>query len=59
MAPKIVLAGAGAGIVSLLCVFVVFLLQLPAALAALLYLVFGGLFVASAVIFGRLLVMDT
>lgn len=58
MAPGIVYAGAAGGIVALACVVLVFLLELPPALAALLYLVFGAVFLASATIFGRLLVME-
>jgi drug/metabolite transporter superfamily protein YnfA len=58
MAPRIVYAGAAAGIVALLAVVAVFLLPIPPALAVLLYVVFGGVFVVSAAIFGRILVME-
>ena len=58
MAPWIVVAGAGAGVFALAGVFVVFLLPIPAALAIVLYAVFGIVFVMSAAIFGRLLVME-
>lgn len=58
MAPWIVLAGAGAGVIALLAVLAVFVLQPPPAIAALLYLIFGGVFLASAAIFGRLLVIE-
>ncbi|MCU4719448.1 hypothetical protein [Halapricum hydrolyticum] len=57
MVPRIVLAGAASGVVALGLAFATFLLPLPLAVKVLLYLVFGGLFLASAAIFGRLLVI--
>jgi len=58
MVPRIVLAGAGVGIIALGIVFVTFLLPLPLAVKVLLYVVFGGVFLASAAIYGRLLVIE-
>ncbi|MFB6189009.1 MAG: hypothetical protein ABEI57_03925 [Halapricum sp.] len=58
MAPRIVLLGAGSGVVALLAALATFFLPLPFALKALLYVFFGGLFLASVVIFGRILVID-
>jgi len=58
MVQWIVAAGAGGGVVALLGVVLVFWLQLPAALALILYAVFGIIFVMSAAIFGRMLVIE-
>lgn len=58
MVPRVVLAGAAAGVVSLGLAFAVFLLPLPLAVKALLYVIFGGSFLASAALFGRLLVIE-
>jgi len=58
MVPRIVLAGAGVGVIALGIVFGTFLMPLPLAVKVLLYVVFGGVFLASAAIFGRLLVIE-
>ena len=58
MVPRIVLAGAGVGVIALGIVFGTFLVSLPLAVKVLLYVVFGGVFLASAAIFGRLLVIE-
>lgn len=58
MAPWILLVGASGSVLALACIFLVFALPVPTALAVVLYLVFGLLFVASAVIFARLLAME-
>ncbi len=58
MVPRIVLAGAGVGVIALGIVFGTFLVPLPLAVKVLLYVVFGGVFLASAAIFGRLLVIE-
>lgn len=59
MAPWIIVLGAMGGVVALACAVAVFLLPVPPLLAALLYLFFGTLFMASVVIFGRLLVIES
>jgi len=59
MVPRIVLAGAGVGIIALGIVFGTFLVPLPLAVKVLLYVVFSGVFLASAAIFGRLLVIES
>ncbi|QSG07704.1 hypothetical protein [Halapricum desulfuricans] len=58
MVPRIVLAGAAAGVVALGLAVGTFLLPLPLAVKSLLYVIFGGLFLASVAIFGRLLVIE-
>ncbi|QSG13913.1 hypothetical protein [Halapricum desulfuricans] len=59
MVPRIVLAGAGVGVIALGIVFGTFLVPLPLAVKVLLYVVFSVVFLASAAIFGRLLVIES
>lgn len=58
MAPRIVVFGAAAGVAALLMALATFFMPIPFALKVLLYVVFGGLFMASVAIFGRILVME-
>jgi|AntRauTorcE11898_2_1112593.scaffolds.fasta_scaffold24164_3 hypothetical protein len=57
MAPRIVVLGAAAGVAALLMALATFFMPLPFALKVFLYFLFGGLFLASVAIFGRILVM--
>lgn len=58
MAPWIVVLGAAGGAVTLALALTVFVLPLPPIVAVALYVVLGGLFLASVAIVGRLLVIE-
>lgn len=58
MVPRIVWIGAAGGLLALVAAIGTFFLPIPITVRALLFLIFAGFFMASVVLFGRIIVME-